>query len=215
MSEPSGEVLRLLRDHPWNDTVPRLLRYANSKLKRLRWLYEHSGTPPGGTQAGDVVQTAIEKLLDGRRGWDPTRQPDLSRHILDIIDSDVSNLVNSAENRRTSRESGAADAPTATEPPVEGRPTPEAILLSDEARARGDDYVLGFWCSLETEPELQDVVGVIVALEDKVTPAKIAERLCVPVEEVYRRRKRLQRRLEGYQADHLARHPVAAEGRHA
>jgi hypothetical protein len=214
MSEPSGEVLRLLQEHPWADTVPRLLHYANSKLKRLRWLCEHSGTPPLGTDAKDVVQTVIEKLLDGRRAWDPTRQPDLVRHIMNIVDSEVNNLATSAENRRTSR-TPLDPANESGEPVAEDEPTPEVILLSNEARARGDDYVLGFWSSLETDPELRDVVEAIIDLDDKATPAKIAARLCVPVEDVYGRRKRLQRRLEGYQAEYLAKHPVGSEGHHA
>ncbi len=127
----------------------------------------------------------------------------------------MSNLATSAENRRTIREpSGPDKTASAPEPAGQDQPNPEAILLSNEARARADDYMLGFWGSLETEPELQHVVAAIIDIDEKVTPAKIAETLCVPVEEIYVRRKRLQRRLEGYQGEYLARHPVGAEGQH-
>lgn len=201
MAGPSGDVLRRLEEHPWEDTLPRLLHYADSKIRRLRWLGERNGRPPRGAEAGDIVHQAIEKIFDGRRRWDPSTQPELLRYLMDLVDSEVSNLVNLAENRKTRRLVASRQSDEGEELPGDDFPDTrsgsEETALDQEAQRRGEDFVLGFWDSLASEPDLQEVVDAIIA--DVAKPAEIAARLGVKVEEIYARKKRLRLRLAAYQ----------------
>jgi DNA-directed RNA polymerase specialized sigma24 family protein len=198
---PSGDVLRRLEEHPWEDTLPRLLYYADSKIRRLRWLGERNGRPPRGAEAGDIVHQAIEKVFDGRRRWDPLSQPELLRYLLDLVDSEVSNLVTLAENRKTrrliaTRQSDEGEGLPGDDFP-DTRSNLEETALDEEAQRQGEDFVLALWESLAGETDLQEIVDAIV--DDVAKPAEIARRLGVRVDEIYARKKRLRHRLEAYQ----------------
>jgi DNA-directed RNA polymerase specialized sigma24 family protein len=190
-----------LDEHPWEETIPRLLRHASSKIRRLRWLGEKNGQPPKGVQPQDVVQEVIEKVFAGTRNWSPAKHPDLLLYLLDVVDSEVSNLATLAENARTQRATDVDPAGTAPgggpDGLSDGRPTPEATELEREAQRQGDDFATEFWASLAGEPELQEVVEAII--DDVTRPAEIAARLSVRVDEIYARKKRLRLRLAAYQ----------------
>jgi len=47
----------------WSDLLPRLLLYAEGRIRRLSW-------PRGRLQAQDFVQQAIERALSGERSYD-------------------------------------------------------------------------------------------------------------------------------------------------
>ncbi len=49
----------------------------------------------------DLVQRAMEKLLDPRRSsWDPAKQPVLARHLMSVVNSELQNERTSARARR-------------------------------------------------------------------------------------------------------------------
>lgn len=201
VAEPSGDVLRRFDEHPWEETVPRLLHHARSRIQRLRWLGEKNGQPPRGVEPTDVVQTVIEKVLAGTRKWNPDKHPDLLRYLLDVVDSEVSNLVTLSENVKTQRlgESDVAGTGRGQDPGDLGdaRPTPAERELEREAQRHGDDFAMEFWASLAGEPDLQEVVEAII--DDVAKPAEIAARVGVRPDEIYARRKRLKLRLAAFQ----------------
>lgn len=133
--------------------------------------------------------TAISKLLDGVRQWDPQAQPDLAKHLFNAIDSESSNLAKSAENRKTGRISNSSED-QATMPEL------ASSQFQDEIGRRSDDWLLAFWDSLSDEPELQAVVAEIV--EGSVKPREIAAALGIGVEELRARRRKLSRRMSQY-----------------
>ena len=197
MPEIPDDLRRRLDEHPWDETTARLFRHADNKIRRLIWRGARRGHPPGGVQAGDLVQTVYEKLLSGTRNWNPEKHPDLFEYLKDQVDSEVSNLVRSGENRRLRSE---ASLPAGA---LEGSdaPVPEAALAAEGERL-SEEFFLGFLDFLKDEPDLQKVVEAIVDGVGK--PADIAHHLGVRFEEIYSRRKKLTRRLEEYRTARAA-----------
>jgi hypothetical protein len=68
-------------------------------MGRLRWRGIQSGPPPGGKTPEDMVQNAIMKTMAESRTWDRELTP--FQHLAGAISSEISALVNSAENQRT------------------------------------------------------------------------------------------------------------------
>jgi DNA-directed RNA polymerase specialized sigma24 family protein len=200
MAEIPPDVREQLEEHPWEDTIPRLVLYAIRKAKRLYWQGIMNGHMPGGREAQDVVQDAIEDVLNGRRFWNPVSQPDLFAHLRSIVDSKLSHLVESMEHRSVRSESALGarneDAPGLTslaELPASGASPFETLV-----QAEAEDFFWGFYELLADEPLLQKVIEWIDAGIDR--PADIAVHLGVPPREIYNARKRLQRRLNDYRA---------------
>lgn len=65
------------------------------------WGAHHNQETIKGMMPSDFVHDAILKTLSGRRSWDYRNKP-LPNHLMDVIKSDISNLVNSRENLITS-----------------------------------------------------------------------------------------------------------------
>lgn len=65
------------------------------------WGAHHDQESIKGMMPSDFVHDAILKTLSGRRSWDYQNKP-LANHLMDVIKSDISNLVNSRENLITS-----------------------------------------------------------------------------------------------------------------
>jgi DNA-directed RNA polymerase specialized sigma24 family protein len=200
MAEIPPDVREKLEEHPWEDTISRLALYTIRKAKRLYWQGIMNGNMPAGKEAQDVVQDAIEDVLTGQRSWNPATQPDLFVYLRRVVDSKLSHLVESMENRSVRSESALGarkeDAPGITfiaEFPDSG-PSPFETLIQAEA----EDFFWGFYEFLADEPLLQNVVECIDGGINKSTD--IAIHLGVPPKEIYNVRKRLQRRLHDYRA---------------
>jgi DNA-directed RNA polymerase specialized sigma24 family protein len=73
-----------------SDLYPRLLLYAEGRIRRLSW-------PRGKPQAQDFAQQAIEKALSGKRTYD--RKKDLFHNLCQIISCDISHEIQSYDNR--------------------------------------------------------------------------------------------------------------------
>jgi hypothetical protein len=192
IGEISADVRQLLDEHPWEETTPRLLRHVQNKIERLKWRGFRRGEPPGGAEAADIVQNVYKKVLAGTRKWDPVKQPDLFEYLRDQVDSEISNLVTSSENKCVRREGLPSSAVLERIDEL----SPEQILLVKEREKESDEFVLGFMEFLEGQPELQQIVDAIVDGIEK--RAEIARHLHTSVEEIDLCRKRLKRRLEEY-----------------
>jgi len=191
-------VRQLLDEHPWEATSALLLRHAQNKIRRLTWRGSWGGVPPGGMQPEDIVHEVYEKVLAGTRKWEPAKQPDLFEYLRDQVDSEISNLVTSSENKRVCREGSLPSALLERTDEL----SPEQILLAKERKRESDEFVLGFMEFLEGQPDLQQVVDAIVGGIEK--RAEIARHLHTSVEEIDLRRKRLKRRLEEYMSRPVA-----------
>jgi hypothetical protein len=92
-----SHIRALLEQHPWDQTIQQLL-YC--RMRGRTWRGRRDGALPGGREVEDIVSQAIEDVLSGQRAWDPTQHPDLFVHLQGIVDSRLSHLGASAENRR-------------------------------------------------------------------------------------------------------------------
>lgn len=204
MSDVPPHVRELLEAHDWEDTVPRLVKYARGEMGRRVWQGVFGGTAPGGKQAYDLVTTAVEKLFDGRRAWDPETQPDLFVHLQGIVDSDMGHLARSLGNKLTLRamgrpvgsEDAVEDFPDPMDEFASSTPSPEAVTLLREQEQLSEDFLLELDGSLQGEPELQRIVEAIVDGAEK--SAEIAEEAGITPKAVYNARKRLQRKLDEF-----------------
>lgn len=155
---------------------------------------------PQGREPEDIVYGAIAKVLDGSRGWDPEREPDLERHLRSVADSELNHLAVGFENRRVTRESamrpvwieGAAGRPL-EHSVASVSPGPPEVLALREAKAEAEAFGAALAAFLADDPPLARATALILDGTDK--PAAIAASLSVKVDEVYNMRKRLRRRL--------------------
>ena len=204
MTDSETCVRERLRRHPWDETIPRLLRHTRSRIRAMVWRGRPGGELPGGQEAEDLVYGSIAKLMDGTRKWDPAREPDLEAHLRDIIGSELNHLAVGFENRRMV---GEAALPRLKEEDAPAQPLdrfPSAELPPPDAmaertnNAEGEAFAKGFLDSVADDAPLKAVAALVMAGETK--PAEIARTLGIPVAEVYNTRKRLQRRLTEFMA---------------
>ncbi|WP_281184606.1 hypothetical protein [Trichlorobacter lovleyi] len=203
---PTKQVMELLEAHPWDETIPRLLVHALKKSKRLFWRGIYGGPLPEGKEIQDIVGQAVEKVLSGQRQWDPDTNPDLLLFLRSVIDSDLSHLADCWENGairsesttivRINDDSGEHEVNIFDSAPSP-LSTPEEDILQKEDEARCEAFFWGFYETLSEKPTLQQIVECIY--DDTPKPADIAQKLGVPVNDIYNANKQLSRRLKDYQ----------------
>jgi hypothetical protein len=202
------EVLEALESQLTSEMIERLVTYAEWKVRKRHWQGIRGAPMPEGLEPKDLVPDAVEKVLDGRRRWDPTEQPDLFKHLTGVIDSDVNHAAMSAANRHVRDESVLMAAEGMDGPPgsyfdgLPGDEDPEAIMVTEEEEARSDRFLWGLLKFLADKPLLQQMVECIV--DDVTKPREIAEKLGVKSKDIYNATKQLARRLEAYRAQWLA-----------
>lgn len=194
-------VRALLEQHPWDQTVKQLLYYTLGRIRGRTWRGMRDGAMPGGREVEDIVSQAIEDVLSGQRAWDPTQHPDLFVHLQGIVDSRLSHLGASAENRRMVAEfppslriHGVAARNGEVSCHRDASP-PDALIQAEEDQL-AEELLREFEHFLEDDPLLQCIVRSIVDGIDK--PAAIADHVGVTVEQVYTARRRLQRKWHAY-----------------
>lgn len=199
MAEGSDAARDLLEGHPWETTLPLLVEYARQRMKTRWWGGLTDGRLPGGREATDVAYEAVEKVLSGTRRWDPAAEPDLVRHLKDVIESDLNHLAVGFENRQVSTES-VLDSRAAVAPASgflaglpSGDPAPHEAAVRMEEEREGAAFADAFLASLDGDPGMREVVRCIFG--GIVKPADIAAATGLPVAGIYNMRKRLQRRL--------------------
>lgn len=203
---PTKQVIELLEAHPWDETIPRLLAHAAGKAKRLFWRGIYGGNLPEGKEIQDIVSQAIEKVFSGQRQWDPDTNPDLLLFLRSVIDSDLSHLADSWDNgaMRSASMANSADDGDCSEQEISiidrfpsPTATPEEEVLQHEDEARCEAFFWGFYGALSDKPTLQQIVECIY--DDILKPADIAQKLGLPVNDIYNASKQLTRRLKEYQ----------------
>lgn len=200
-SDLPNEILHLLAAFPWDEKIPRLLMHASLKAKNKRWRTVFDGQLPDGKEIQDIVYQAIEKVLSGERKWNPKEQPDLFHYLQGIIDSDLSHLARSLENRVLmseadvdcrSGEDNASWLDTLPSPALD----PELLQIAKEDDARGEAFFYNFYVFLDGKPVLQ---GMIECIEEGIDKsADMAKKLGIPVNEIYNASKQLRRKLEEF-----------------
>lgn len=162
----------------WSDLYPRLLLFTASKLKRLHWRGRRSGPVPGAKTAKDFVQEAILKTISGERRWN--RSYSLFEHLIGVISSEISHLVESMDNRRTLQ---ADENIILIE---DHRESPESVAARKSQERRFFDY-------LDTKnPQLTRLAQAI--LYDPVrSVAELAADLGLPIDAIDNLKRALRR----------------------
>ncbi len=139
-------VLKLLEAADWNDIIFRLTHYAFWRASRYTWRPGKSDQLLGGKTPEDIACEAMKKVWNGTRDWDPDKYPDLLKHLMWIVDSDMEHLYSSMEHKKTGNlpkfrpdDDSPADfseIPSDPSSPVHAySPTPEEDLVNREEKA--------------------------------------------------------------------------------
>lgn len=86
------KVLGLLKAQNWPDIIRRLTYYAIGRAKKYSWNSGEIYQLPEGQTPKDIACSAIEKVWSGTRAWDPDKYPDLLKHLMWIVKSDMEHL---------------------------------------------------------------------------------------------------------------------------
>jgi hypothetical protein len=181
-----------LSDEQWDELLERLTYHASCRLARLRWRGVRSGPPPGGVEAADFASKAMELVILGQRAWDRSAYPDFAKFMKSVIDSRISSLVRSIENRTTRRigRPGASDEGAAA---YEFSGYDEEPIELDIQREDAEAFRAAVIKALDGDEQAFQVFECLEA--DITKPAEIAEYLGVPVKEINNVQKRLRRKL--------------------
>jgi DNA-directed RNA polymerase specialized sigma24 family protein len=107
-----------LRRVDWGEIGVRLTAYAVRKARNLRWRTGRVDALAGGKTPEDLAGEAILKVLDGERAWDPERGA-LLPYLQGVVDSLLSHLAASADNRSQERWTDAHERAEEAPPPFD------------------------------------------------------------------------------------------------
>lgn len=175
-----SERLARLHNQDWEGIILKLTAHAVRKVERLRWQTGKKDLP-GGRQVKDLAMEAIKMVGTAERKWNPDKQPDLLKHLKNIVDSLVSHLVESAEH--TQREHLKEE----TEEQVFDPPDDKSADALDELIAADTISKLKNQVKGDTDSEL-----VLYCIEEGLSkPTAISETLEIPIDRVYKAKKKI------------------------
>lgn len=90
-------TLKILESNDWDAITKRLLVYTDRAVSQLHWRNGKFDLPDG-EQIEDIVQSSIADIFSGTRNWNPSEHPDLTKFLMDVIDSKVSHLLSSKKH---------------------------------------------------------------------------------------------------------------------
>lgn len=188
-------TLAAITDDEWKAITSRLTLYAHGKMRPLRWrgcVPAARTTGPGGTDAGDVAATAIERVLSGVRAWDDRADP--YTQLCAVVDSLISHLVRGWENRRQRM------MPTVTRADGSEHQIDPAGREPDPAQAAADAEEAAAYRAAVRAAVAQDPLAAAIfecLIGGFSTPAEMAELIGVEVEQIYTAKRRLCRAVDG------------------
>ena len=176
-----------------DELVERLALHAHSKLRKLFWRgvpYTQGGAVPGGVSPEDLAAEAVESFLDGTRVWDKTKKPEFLDFLMSVVDSKVSHLVESAENRQSRRIKEDQNNEPAYNVTTSAKATADSLVDNEQ-----QDLVREAIFAAIKDDEL--ATGVLECMDADLTkPSQIADHLGVDVKDVNNAQKRLRRAVD-------------------
>ena len=195
----NDRVLELLEAADWNNIIIQLTYYAVFCFKRYSWKSDF----PKGYSPDDIAISAIEKVWDGTREWDPDKYPDLLKHLEWIVKSDVEHLFSSLEHRSTGRtpvlinEDGTEVELEKTNCEYEHSitpkvPTPEEELIAKEEQEYKDRFLAELHKSVIGDKDLE---FLLLCFEDGIDkPIEIAAISEWDINKIYTLKRKLLRK---------------------
>jgi DNA-directed RNA polymerase specialized sigma24 family protein len=186
--------LPLLSEAQWDELLERLTLHAHRKYLRLIWRGvpgTQGGRAPGGLEPADFAAQAILDVIEGRRTWNGEEGPAFLTFLMGVVDSKLSHLCRSVENRVARVSDPAAhDGPElqglacSESPPEQTSAEMEELARLQAAIAR----------EIEEDPIAVRVLECLKA--DVIKPVAIASRLGINVRHVYNAQRRLRHKIE-------------------
>jgi DNA-directed RNA polymerase specialized sigma24 family protein len=175
--------------------LERLTYHAYCKIVHLRWRgfnLKQGAATPGGIEPQDVAAQAIVDVIDGTRRYDPLTHPNLLRFLKGVVDSQVSNLVRSAENRKARRFPSPAEADGEPCEYEVRDPWPDpADMVADEESM--ELFQKAIRAALKDDTLALEVLRCLDA--DITKPSEMAEVLGRDVHEINNAQKRLRNKV--------------------
>ncbi len=165
------------------------------KTQRLYWKRADYHALARGETAESLVSLTYVKVRTGERAWNRQQYPDLEDFLKSVLDSLISNLVRSVDNRKVEKlpeDPERLDALLKITPITDPAQhmNPERQLLAAEARQREEALVEAIEQLIGTDAELRAVWHCI---EDGAAKSQaIAEQTGLPIAAVYQLRRKLK-----------------------
>lgn len=201
----NDKVLELLDNANWNDIILKLTRYAIWRAGYYTWKPRKSDQLLKGKTPADIACEAIKKVYNGTRRWDPDKYPDLLKHLMRIVDSDMGHLYYLLEHKKTGslpKKSSEDNSPTdfndiPSDPysPIHSHfPTPEENLISCEEKDLEDKLKKELYNLVKGDEDLEMLLLCFEEGFDK--PEKIAFETGWEISKVYNLKRKLKRKAE-------------------
>jgi len=193
------KVLDLLEAADWKDIILKLTRYALWKASRYTW---RSGNPRqliGGKTPEDIALEAVEKVWSGVRAWNPDKHPDLLRHLMGIVDSDLNHLIHSLEFKKTYN---IPDSAIIDEADKKGNAEEE--MISRESAEYEEQVKTKFYEMVKGDEDLE---MLLICFEEGIEKAEeIAAETKWDKQKVYNLKRKLSRKIALFSKDIQSRH---------
>lgn len=171
-----------------NALALRVRDFAQGRANVYRWWLRTAGALAKGNTLDDVVANAVASLFGAKRTWDPSAQPDPFEYLKSVVNSELSNLARSADNRKLDRAPEDLDLP--------GDDTPLSALLDAEEDTELKQQRNRFYSllidAISNDNDLLKLHDLFV--NDGIDkPQELASRLGMSVTEVNNLKKRFMR----------------------
>jgi hypothetical protein len=196
-------------DDAWRLLTKRLTYYVASLLGGRIWRGFSEGVAPDGYDPGSIAAEAITQLFAGS-GWEPKGNPYEQKELWFELARLARNIVRNLERRKENAIAINEHCLTHGEVEVEEEsffnnfstygPQPDTEAQLKEANSRLKKFQGEFDAALGADDELKQLFKCIC--EGWLKREEQADRLKVTVKQVTNARKRLDRRLEKFAADH-------------
>ena len=208
-----------LSDVEQTELLLNLTDYTDIKARGKNWRTGNGVELSEGETSFSVVSLAFERVLEGRRIWNPQTEPSFKKYMFDVIDSLLSHLAAGKDNRLFVNENSGRYAPVKDKEKVgvltvaeekfvaekntkqfensewlmRKQPSPEDELIIAEENAKrkklNNEVLQAIHEAIADDAEVSAMVGAME--RNIVKPEDIAEYTKIDVKRIYNARKRL------------------------
>jgi len=204
LKEEARAQLAKLTDEQIGRLAKELGWYALSVSNKLFWRTRNSVELPKGETIDSIVSLAFEKLYSGEREWEPQKDPNLKKYLMDVLDSLLYHLSTSKDNTLLSAtsdvtgqkeidwEAGSKERRPEREWLAASARTPEQLLIEAETAQREERVLDELAKACSEDDQLTRILRAIRAGSDQ--PGEIAKATGIPIKDIYSASKRLDRK---------------------
>lgn len=204
-----------LRDVEQTELLLNLTDYAEGKAAGKDWRTGNKVELSDAETCFSVVSLAFERVLEGRRVWNPETEPSFKKYMFDVIDSLLSHLATGKDNRLFVNENSGRYAAVKdkenvgvlaiaeekfiaakdrkqfenSEWLVRKQPSPEDELIIAEEKKFNDAVLQAIYEAIADDAEVSAMVAAMERGIEK--PEDIADYAKIDVERIYNARRRL------------------------